>query len=296
VNRQEVGIFAFWQGPWGIRSVAKFICGLFVCPGVSSPVQCIKQEPGRGWGGGEGGGRNMVLLLFSAASRLQAFWKVCAFSLRHHLFVSALSPATSKLTWTSEQKMPDAIDQERNTTMLITVFDSANQPTSCCYFSLAPNSTLPKRLWFVFLDAVQYAARKALNCFLAAVVRPWLHSRAELANVDFNSSHVEQYHVSYFPFPIWRDESMHDLIVRVAKCAADAVAQCGRSIRMGGHVMVRVDIALTRQGTLVRPFVLYLCALLHAIQLKPACNTGMCLDSRVKPALTCWVNGGHHSL
>ena len=89
-------------------------------------------------------------------------------------------------------------------------------------------------------------------------MRPWLHSRAELAEVDFNSSHVDQYHVSYFPFPIWRDESMHDLIVRVAKCAADAVAHCGRPIRMGGHVMVRVDIALTRQGTLVRPFVLNL--------------------------------------
>ncbi|KAA6417366.1 MAG: hypothetical protein FRX49_12695 [Trebouxia sp. A1-2] len=87
------------------------------------------------------------------------------------------------------------------------------------------------------------------------LVRPWLHSRAELANVDFNSSHEDQYHVSYFPFPIWRDASMHDLMVRVAKCAADAVAQCGRPIRMGAHVMVRVDIALTRQGTLAKPFI-----------------------------------------
>ena len=102
--------------------------------------------------------------------------------------------------------------------------------------------------------------QRNLNCACAldAVVRPWLHSRAELAKVDFNSSHEEQHHVSYFPFPIWRDESMHDLIVRVAKCAADAIAHSGRPIRMGGHVMVRVDIALTHQGTLVRPFVLYL--------------------------------------
>lgn len=122
-----------------------------------------------------------------------------------------------------------------------------------------------------------------------AVVRPWLHSRAELAEVDFNSSHVDQYHVSYFPFPIWRDESMHDLIVRVAKCAADAVAQCGRPIRMGGHVMVRVDIALTRQGTLVRPFVSLLWFLLHVTRLKPAYKTGMRLETRVKSALTCWV-------
>ena len=140
--------------------------------------------------------------------------------------------------------------------------------------------------------------QRNLNCACAsdAVVRPWLHSRAELAKVDFNSSHEEQYHVSYFPFPIWRDESMHDLIVRVAKCAADAVAHSGRPIRMGGHVMVRVDIALTHQGTLVRPFVLYLWSLLHAVHLKPAHKTGMCLEFRVKSARTCWVNSGHHSL
>ncbi|DBA98213.1 TPA: hypothetical protein ACH3X1_001139 [Trebouxia sp. C0004] len=91
------------------------------------------------------------------------------------------------------------------------------------------------------------------------LVQPWLHSRAEQSKADFNSSHVDQYYVSYFPFPIWRDESMHELIVNVAKCAADAVAQSGRSIRMGQHVMIRVDIALTHQGPLVRPFVLYLC-------------------------------------
>ncbi len=97
--------------------------------------------------------------------------------------------------------------------------------------------------------------QKGTDFFVDAVVRPWLHSRAELAKVDYNSTHVDEYHTSYFPFPIWRDEIMHNLIVRVAKCAADAVAQCGRPIRMGGHVMVRVDIALTRQGTLVRPFV-----------------------------------------
>ena len=86
----------------------------------------------------------------------------------------------------------------------------------------------------------------------SAVVRPWLSSYAELAKIDFNSTHVEQYQVSYFPYPIWRDEGMHDLIVQVAKSAADAVAQSGRSIRMGAHVMIRVDIALTRQGDLVR--------------------------------------------
>jgi len=42
--------------------------------------------------------------------------------------------------------MPLAIGQKRHTIMPITLLDAVNQPTSCCYFSLAPNSTLPKRL------------------------------------------------------------------------------------------------------------------------------------------------------
>ncbi len=137
------------------------------------------------------------------------------------------------------------------------------------------------------------AAKKSLTCAVDAVVQPWLHSRAEQSRADFNSSHVDQYYVSYFPFPIWRDESMHDLIVNVAKCAADAVAHSGRSIRMGQHVMIRVDIALTHQGPLVRQFVLHLCVhphvrILHATQLKPGCKMGMHDDVRAKSALTCW--------
>lgn len=88
-----------------------------------------------------------------------------------------------------------------------------------------------------------------------AVLKPWLSSFSDLvAEIDFNSSHVDEYQVSYFPYPIWRDETMHDLIVRVALSAADAVAMSGRSMRMGQHVMLRVDIALTRQGNMVIPF------------------------------------------
>lgn len=96
-------------------------------------------------------------------------------------------------------------------------------------------------------------AVKACPC--GAVLRPWLSSfKSLVANIDFNSSHVDEYSVSYFPYPIWRDPGMHDLIVRVALSAADAVAQSGRSMRMGQHVMLRVDIALTRQGNLVSCF------------------------------------------
>ena len=102
---------------------------------------------------------------------------------------------------------------------------------------------------------------QACNCTYGAVLKPWLSSFSDLvAKIDFNSSHVDEYQVSYFPYPIWRDESMHDLIVRVALSAADAVAQSGRSMRMGQHVMLRVDIALTRQGSMVRSFcAVFLC-------------------------------------
>lgn len=94
---------------------------------------------------------------------------------------------------------------------------------------------------------------KAYEC--GAVLRPWLSSfKSLVANIDFNSSHVDEYQVSYFPYPIWRDAGMHDLIVRVALSAANAVAQSGRCMRMGQHVMLRVDIALTRQGDMVRLF------------------------------------------
>ena len=87
------------------------------------------------------------------------------------------------------------------------------------------------------------------NCTCGAV-KPWVATYMA-DKLDFNSTHVDEYQLSYFPFPIWRDESMHDLLVRVALSAADAVAQSGRSMRMGQHVMLRVDIALTRQGNMV---------------------------------------------
>ena len=83
----------------------------------------------------------------------------------------------------------------------------------------------------------------------SAVTKPWLSTFRDLVTkIDFNSTYVDQYQVSYFPYPIWRDAAMHDLIVRVALSAADAVATAGRSMRMGQHVMIRVDIALTSQG------------------------------------------------
>jgi len=88
---------------------------------------------------------------------------------------------------------------------------------------------------------------------------------------------------------------MHELIVSVAKCAADAVAKSGRSIRMGQHVMIRVDIALTHQGALVRPFVLCMCIHAHVqilhksmvAAIQPVCKKGVHCDVRKNLAVTC---------
>lgn len=75
---------------------------------------------------------------------------------------------------------------------------------------------------------------------LSAEKAPWL-----CEDHDLDSSHVDEYRVDYFPLPIWRDETLHDLIVRAALGAADALAQSGRSMRMGQHVLVRSDVVLT---------------------------------------------------
>ena len=63
---------------------------------------------------------------------------------------------------------------------------------------------------------------------------------------------------------------------------------------MGQHVMIRVDIALTHQGPLVRPFVLHMCVhphvqVLHDTQLQPACKMGMHGNVRANFALKCWA-------
>ena len=83
--------------------------------------------------------------------------------------------------------------------------------------------------------------RKSTRQSFSADSSSWLYQDHEL-----NSPLSDEYHVSYFPFPIWRDAAMHDLIVRAALSAAEAVAQSGRSMRMGQHVLVRSDVVLTR--------------------------------------------------
>ena len=85
----------------------------------------------------------------------------------------------------------------------------------------------------------------------AAEKLPWLTPPSEIDQQDLNSTHMDQFRVPYFPYPIWRDEAMHSLVMHVALSAADAIAKSGRPIRMAQHVMLRVDIALTRHGRMV---------------------------------------------
>ena len=44
-----------------------------------------------------------------------------------------------------------------------------------------------------------------------------------LQQTDFNSTHVEQYKVEHFPFPIWRDEGMHELLMHMARSGAEII-------------------------------------------------------------------------
>ena len=88
-----------------------------------------------------------------------------------------------------------------------------------------------------------------MMCFAGAL--PWLTHPDEIDQQDLNNTHIDEFRVPYFPYPVWRDEAMHGLVMHVALSAADAVAKSGRPIRMAQHVMLRVDIALILQGRMV---------------------------------------------
>lgn len=54
-----------------------------------------------------------------------------------------------------------------------------------------------------------------------------------------------------FPYPIWRDEEMHALLLDAALHTADAIATSGRPVRTGKHVMLRVDLILMNSDSKV---------------------------------------------
>lgn len=104
---------------------------------------------------------------------------------------------------------------------------------------------------------------------------PWLTHPAKIDQQDLNSTHIDEFRVPYFPYPLWRDKAMHELVMHVALSAADAIAKSGRPIRMAQRVMLRVDIALTVQGRMVSSIAADTCMFSKTLS--------MCLRT------SCWV-------
>lgn len=60
--------------------------------------------------------------------------------------------------------------------------------------------------------------------------------------------------MSHFPFPVWRDEPMHELLMQLARCVADVIKEARDPSQPPGNVLrslLRVDVVLTEQRGLV---------------------------------------------
>ena len=95
-----------------------------------------------------------------------------------------------------------------------------------------------------------------------------------LNETNFNSTHVQEYKVPHFPFPIWRDESMHGLLMQMARCVADLIKETRHPDRPPGNVLrtlIRVDVVLTeQQGQVCHP-----CTCMYVMHV--SCTVCMCL-------------------
>jgi len=66
----------------------------------------------------------------------------------------------------------------------------------------------------------------------------------------FNSTHDQEYKLEHFPYPVWRDEGMHELLMQMARSVAGVIAQARDASQSPGNVMqsmLRVDVALSEQ-------------------------------------------------
>ncbi|DBA95115.1 TPA: hypothetical protein ACH3X1_002625 [Trebouxia sp. C0004] len=79
-------------------------------------------------------------------------------------------------------------------------------------------------------------------------------SRAPIGATDLFKSE-EEYRDQYFPYPAWKEPAMHRMLVDVALEGAQAFLQSERPSSMSQHVLLRIDIALTQLGNMVRPFI-----------------------------------------
>ena len=77
---------------------------------------------------------------------------------------------------------------------------------------------------------------------------------ARLQELYPNGSPADVYFERYTPYPIWRDEEMHALLVDAALRIAGTIATSGRPIRTGQHVMLRVDLIKTSNLKVLPPY------------------------------------------
>ena len=76
---------------------------------------------------------------------------------------------------------------------------------------------------------------------------------ARLQELYPNGSQANVYFEDHFPYPIWKDEQMHALLVDAALSAANAIATSGKPARTGKHVMLRMDLILMTSNSKVLP-------------------------------------------
>ena len=75
-----------------------------------------------------------------------------------------------------------------------------------------------------------------------------------LNETNFNSTHIQEYTLPYFPFPIWRDEAMHELLMQMARSVASVIKEARDPDQPPGNLLgslVRVDVAVVQQHGLV---------------------------------------------
>ena len=70
---------------------------------------------------------------------------------------------------------------------------------------------------------------------------------------QYNSTGVDEFwELQFFPYPVWREPAMHQMLIDVALGGAQAFIQSGRPGRMSQNVLLRIDLALTQHGNQVR--------------------------------------------
>lgn len=75
-----------------------------------------------------------------------------------------------------------------------------------------------------------------------------------LNETNFNSTHIQEYTLPYFPFPIWRDESMHELLMQMARSVVGVIKEARDPAQPPGNFLrslIRVDVAVVQQQGLV---------------------------------------------